>query len=61
MTSNGWIQIATYLVLLLVVTKPLGIFLHRVMEGRGHFLQRPLGWLERGIYRVGGVDGAEQR
>jgi K+-transporting ATPase ATPase A chain len=30
------------------------------MEGEGHFLRRPLGWLERLVYRVSGVDGAEQ-
>jgi K+-transporting ATPase ATPase A chain len=50
-----------YLALLLVVTKPIGLFLYRVMEGHPHVLRRPLGWLERLIYRVTGVDGAEQR
>jgi len=60
-TSNGWIQIALYLVLLLAVTRPLGTFLYHVMEGRDHFLKRPLGWLERLIYRFTGVDGQEQR
>jgi K+-transporting ATPase ATPase A chain len=34
--------------------------MHRVMEGGRHFLQRPLGWLERLVYRVCGVDGREQ-
>ncbi len=60
MTTNGWIQILIYFVLLLLVTKPLGVFLYRVMEGRGHFLKKPLGWLERLVYRLSGVDGAEQ-
>jgi K+-transporting ATPase ATPase A chain len=31
-----------------------------VLEGRPHFLQRPLGWLERLVYRVCGVDSHEQ-
>src|SRR5262245_11419558 len=30
------------------------------MEGHDHFLKRPLGWLERLCYRLGGVDGREQ-
>jgi potassium-transporting ATPase potassium-binding subunit len=60
-TSDGWIQIGVFLFVLLLVTKPLGLFLYYVMEGRPHFLTRPLGWLERLIYRIGGVDGAEQR
>jgi K+-transporting ATPase ATPase A chain len=60
MTSTGWIQIGIYLVLLLLVTKPLGVFLFKVMEGHNHVLRRPLGWLERLIYRLTGVDGGEQ-
>jgi len=31
--------------------------MHRVLEGESHFVRRPLGWLERLIYRVSGVDG----
>jgi len=34
--------------------------MHRVLEGQNHFLTRPLGWLERVVYRLGGVDGKEQ-
>ncbi|HEY7728000.1 MAG TPA: potassium-transporting ATPase subunit KdpA [Candidatus Eisenbacteria bacterium] len=60
MTPNGLIQILFYLVLLLLITKPLGAYLYRVMEGQDHILKRPLGWLERLVYRVCGVDGREQ-
>ncbi len=60
MTSSGWIQICLYLGLLLLATRPMGSFLYDVMEGRGHFLKRPLGWLERLVYRTCGVDGREQ-
>src|SRR5262245_374785 len=38
----------------------MGTFLFRVLEGQEHFLRRPLGWLERLVYKVGGVDGREQ-
>ncbi|HEY6546840.1 MAG TPA: potassium-transporting ATPase subunit KdpA [Vicinamibacteria bacterium] len=60
MTANGWIQIFFFFGAILLVTAPLGAFMHRVLEGRDHFLKRPLGWLERLVYRLGGVAGHEQ-
>ena len=60
MTANGWIQILFFFLAILAVTAPLGAFMHRVLEGESHFLRRPLGWLERLVYRVAGVDGREQ-
>jgi len=59
-TPNGWIQILFFFAAVLAVTVPLGVFMHRVLEGQGHFLERPLGWLERLVYRLGGVNGTEQ-
>jgi len=61
MTLNGWIQILFFFGVILACTRPMGIFMHQVMEGERHFLTRPLGWLERLVYRLSGVDGAEQR
>jgi K+-transporting ATPase ATPase A chain len=60
MSGNGWAQILFYFGAILLVTKPAGTFLHRVMEGERHFLRPLLGWLERAIYRLGGVDRGEQ-
>jgi potassium-transporting ATPase potassium-binding subunit len=60
LTANGWIQILFFFAAILAVTVPLGAYMHRVMEGERHFLRRPLGWLERLVYRVSGVDGREQ-
>jgi K+-transporting ATPase ATPase A chain len=60
MTANGWIQILFFFGTILAVTVPLGGFMWRVLEGRDHVLKRPLGWLERLVYRLGGVDGSEQ-
>jgi K+-transporting ATPase ATPase A chain len=60
MTANGWLQILFYFLAILTLTKPMGIFLHRVLEGEKHFLRPVLGWLERAIYRAGGVDTREQ-
>jgi len=59
-TVNGWAQILFFFLAVLVVTAPLGAFMVRVFDGHRHFLRRPLGWLERGIYRACGVDGHEQ-
>jgi K+-transporting ATPase ATPase A chain len=61
MTLNGWIQILFFFGVILACTRPIGVFMHGVMEGEKHFLSAPLGWLERLIYRLSGVDGREQR
>jgi K+-transporting ATPase ATPase A chain len=59
-TVQGWTQILFFFLAVLAVTAPLGVFMYRVLEGENHFLRRPLGWLERLVYRLGGVDGHEQ-
>jgi K+-transporting ATPase ATPase A chain len=59
-TVNGWCQILVTFAAVAALAKPLGVFMHQVFEGQRHFLGRPLGWLERLIYRLGGVDGSEQ-
>jgi K+-transporting ATPase ATPase A chain len=55
MTLNGWLQITLYLVVLVALAKPLGWYMARVYEGQGFWLDRFLGPIERGIYRVCGV------
>jgi potassium-transporting ATPase potassium-binding subunit len=56
MTANGVLQLVFYLVVLLVLAKPLGAYMARVYEGRRVALDRALGWLERLIYRVSGIN-----
>jgi len=60
MTLAGWAQILLFFLLVLALAPPLGGFLHRVLEGERHFLQRPLGWLERRLLRLSGTDAREQ-
>ena len=60
MTANGWVQIVVFFGVVLALTVPAGAFMHKVMEGEVHALRRPLGWLERLLYRLGGVRLAEQ-
>ncbi|HSU96089.1 MAG TPA: potassium-transporting ATPase subunit KdpA, partial [Gemmatimonadaceae bacterium] len=55
MTWNGWAQILAFSLVLLLITKPAGIYLTRVYDGSLQYL----GWLERVIYRVCGVDPRE--
>ena len=55
MTANGVLQLLLYLVVLLLLAKPLGAYMARVYEGRPVGLDRALGWLERLIYRLCGV------
>lgn len=62
MTESGIFYIAVYFLVLLAITKPLGLFMANVFEGRRTFLHPALGWLEKLIYRASGVrEDAEQR
>ncbi|MBL6752314.1 MAG: potassium-transporting ATPase subunit KdpA [Nevskia sp.] len=56
MTLNGWIQILVYFALLTALTRPLGGFLFRVFEGQRTLLSGVLGPVERGFYKLAGVD-----
>jgi potassium-transporting ATPase potassium-binding subunit len=57
MNANGWTQFALYIAALLLVTKPLGIYLTRVLDARGKtFLDPVFKPLERLTYKVLRVD-----
>ncbi|MGZ4969928.1 MAG: potassium-transporting ATPase subunit KdpA, partial [Methylobacter sp.] len=55
MTTNGLLQITLYFVALLLLAKPLGVYMAAVYENRPLFLKRILGPLESGFYRLSGV------
>src|SRR4029077_20815427 len=55
MTANGWIQIAIFVAILIVLVRPLGGYMTAVFEGRVTFL-RPL---ERVFYVLCGVEERE--
>src|SRR5471032_3202652 len=61
MTFNGWLQVALYCVLLMLLTKPLGGYMTRVFAGERTPLSPVLRPLERGLYRVSGVDETEEQ
>ena len=60
MTSNGWFQILLYFVLILVLARPMGTYMTKVFERRGTFLDWLFVPLERGLYRVTGVQPDEE-
>jgi len=55
MTLNGWFQILLFFVIVLAVTKPLGVFMARVFKRERTFLDPVLRPIERLIYRLTGV------
>jgi K+-transporting ATPase ATPase A chain len=61
MTFAGWSQIALTLAVVLACSMPLSAFIARVFAGERTFLTPVLGPIERGFYRLAGVDpGREQ-
>jgi K+-transporting ATPase ATPase A chain len=54
-TANGFVQIGLYVLVLLLLAKPLGAYMARVFEGKTLFLEPIFGPIERAIYRVCGV------
>ena len=56
MTANGWFQIFLFFGLVLLVTKPIGIFMTRVFNRERTFMDPVLRPIERLLYRVTAVD-----
>jgi K+-transporting ATPase ATPase A chain len=56
MTLNGLLQLAIFFLVLLAITKPLGVYMAKVFTGERTFAERVLSPLERLIYRLCRVD-----
>ena len=62
MTTFGILQIAVFFIVILALTKPLGVFMAKLFQGERTFLHPLLRPVERVIYRLAGVrDDTEQR
>ncbi len=61
MTLNGWIQIAVFCAIVVALTRPLGGYLMRVVEGERTLLSPILGPVERGLYRLSGIDPHQEQ
>jgi K+-transporting ATPase ATPase A chain len=55
MSGNGWLQLAVYLIVLLLLVKPLGHYMAQVFEGNG-VVVRACGAIERSFYRICRID-----
>ena len=60
MTVPSLIQIGLYLIILLLLVKPLGAYMAHVYQGERTFLDPVLRPLERFIYRIAQVNHAEE-
>jgi len=56
MTFDGWIQIALFCAVIVLITKPFRGYMTRVFAGERTFLSPMLGPIERLFYRLSGVD-----
>jgi potassium-transporting ATPase potassium-binding subunit len=61
MTFNGWLQIALYAVLVVLLTKPMGGYMTRVFAGERTLLRPVLRPIELGIYKMCGVEENEEQ
>jgi K+-transporting ATPase ATPase A chain len=61
MTANGVFQIALYFGLVVLLVKPLGLYMAHVFNGQRTFLDPVLRPVERVIYWLGGVDPRQEQ
>ncbi|MGE3967508.1 MAG: potassium-transporting ATPase subunit KdpA [Dongiaceae bacterium] len=61
MTLLGWTQIALFCLLVVALTRPLGGYLTRLLAGERTLLAPALGPIERGLYRLAGIDPAKEQ
>ena len=61
MTLQGWILILVFVGILLALTKPVGAWLFALYEGRRTPLHFLLGPVERGLYKLAGIDPNEEQ
>ncbi len=61
MTFQGWFLILGFVAILLVLTKPVGMWLFALYEGRRTPLHAVLGPVETGFYRLAGIDPSQEQ
>jgi len=61
MTITGWVQIALFGVIVILITRPLGGYMTRVFNGERTFLSPLLRPVERAVYWCCGVDEKEEQ
>lgn len=61
MTLVGWLQISLLFLAVLLVIKPLGLYMARVFSGERTFLSPVLGRVEHDLYRVSGINPEKEQ
>ena len=61
MTFNGWAQIVVFSIVVIALTRPLGGYMTRVFTGERTLLSPVLRPLERGLYKVAGIDERQEQ
>jgi potassium-transporting ATPase potassium-binding subunit len=60
MTANGWLQFVAFFGVLLLLMRPLGLYIARVVEGEKTFLDPLLRPIERLFYRICGIQADQE-
>ena len=60
MNIYSLLQIVLFMMVLLALAKPLGLYMAKVYQGERTFLDRVLGPVERFIYRISGIDPKDE-
>ncbi|MFN7023229.1 MAG: potassium-transporting ATPase subunit KdpA [Pseudorhizobium sp.] len=61
MTIIGWLQISLLFLAVLLVVKPLGLYMARVFSGERTLLSPVLGRVESNLYRLSGIDAGREQ
>lgn len=61
MTIQGWTLILPFVAMVLMLAKPVGLWLFALYEGRRTPLHALLGPVERGFYRLSGIDPTQEQ
>ena len=61
MTISGWVQIALFSVIMILIARPFGGHMTRVFAGERTFLTPVLRPVERAVYWCCGVDAKEEQ
>ena len=61
MTLQGWAQIALYVLVIILITRPIGGYMTRVFNGERTLFSPVLRPVERLLYRASGVDETREQ
>ncbi|MHC2016945.1 potassium-transporting ATPase subunit KdpA [Methylobacterium sp. CM6247] len=61
MSLNGWFQIALFCAVVVALARPLGGYMSRVFTGERTLLSPVLSPVERGLYRIAGINAEQEQ